>query len=368
MITISSVVVLIYLLCVFVVICTSIDAFQPTIDSHYNRNNRFLNPIHTHPTSSAKNQQYHHHQFLNASPNSDDDDKPTTPNYPNRLSAPLSTPTSHPHRSGFLSLIGAPNMGKSTLLNALLSQNLCTVTPRPQTTRHAILGVLTSTDSDQPCQLCFRDTPGVIGEPAYKLQEGMMEAVKGAFVDSDVILVVTDLFGTIIPDDVLFQKVRETDKTVIVVVNKIDLADAHNQSNSNSKSDDNSPYQKTLKISSAVQKWHTLLPSALAIVPLTASSGGSDPGVKALRTLLLGGPDVSAAFRSLGRPVEGMFRAGDSTVKDEDARGMLPDGPPLYGEDAVTDRTERYVLWCGWCGVGFVSCRFLLVRSCGEDW
>ena len=89
-------------------------------------------------------------------------------------------------RCGFLSLIGAANMGKSTLLNALIGEELCTATSRPQTTRHSILGVLTS--EEQKVQLLFLDTPGVIGETAYKLQEGMMEAVAGAFRDADVVL------------------------------------------------------------------------------------------------------------------------------------------------------------------------------------
>jgi len=97
-------------------------------------------------------------------------------------------------RFGYVGIIGAPNMGKSTLLNALLKQELCIATPKPQTTRHAILGILTSVE--QNCQLAFLDTPGIIGDPAYKLQHTMMEAVKSVFTDSDVLLIVTDLFST----------------------------------------------------------------------------------------------------------------------------------------------------------------------------
>lgn len=315
-----------------ILIPKSIDAFQPTIHSR---------SVHIHRTST---------RCLGATKINNDQEitppqPPSIPSYPNRLTIPLpSTPTSHPHRSGFLSLIGAPNMGKSTLLNALLSEKLCAVTPRPQTTRHAILGVLNSSDPDQLCQLCFRDTPGVIGDPAYRLQEGMMEAVKGAFVDSDVIVVVTDLFGTVIPDDTLFQKVAETDKTVIVVVNKVDLADRVTGKKDEVVETDGKTmqYKRTVKISSAVRKWRTLLPNALAVVPITASNGGDDPGVVALRTLLLGGPDVPGAFRNLGRPMEGMFRSGAKSVTDEEAKAMLPVGPPLYGEDALTDRSERF--------------------------
>jgi len=287
-------------------------------------------------------------RLYDTNPESNDDDErpaaatPSIPNYPNRLTTPQpSTAASHPHRSGFLSLIGAPNMGKSTLLNALLSQQLCTVTPRPQTTRHAILGVLTSTSTNTPCQLCFWDTPGVIGDPAYRLQEGMMEAVKGAFVDSDVILVVTDLFGTAIPDDVLFQKLVKTDRKIVVVVNKVDLAErVGDKRPAGDKSE--LRYQRTVRIESAVQKWRRLLPRAVAVIPLTASNGGKDPGVVALRTLLLGGKDVPKAFRNLGRPVEGMFAEGKNSITNEEALAIIPEGPPLYGEDAVTDRSERF--------------------------
>lgn len=296
----------------------------------------------------------HSPKLYDTNPKQNDDDErqhhqpattPNIPNYPNRMTVPQpSAASSHPHRSGFLSLIGAPNMGKSTLLNALLSQTLCTVTPRPQTTRHAILGVLTSTEPDLPCQLCFWDTPGVIGDPAYRLQEGMMEAVKGAFVDSDVILVVTDLFGTVIPDDVMFQKLVQTDRKIIVAVNKVDLAERVGEDDPEEATVDEAElrYKRTVRISSAVQKWRKLLPQAIAVIPLTASNGGDDPGVVALRTLLLGGKDVPKAFRDLGRPVEGMFPDGKRTITDEEALGIIPEGPPLYGEDALTDRSERF--------------------------
>ena len=116
------------------------------------------------------------------------------PSYKNRDSFRLCGHSSSSPRFGYVGLIGAPNMGKSTLLNALLQQDLCIATPKPQTTRHAILGILTS--MEQNCQLAFLDTPGIIGDPAYKLQHTMMEAVKSVFTDSDVLLIVTDLFST----------------------------------------------------------------------------------------------------------------------------------------------------------------------------
>jgi small GTP-binding protein domain len=255
-------------------------------------------------------------------------------------------------RCGFVSLIGAPNMGKSTLLNALLEETLCTATHRPQTTRHAILGILTSLE--QKVQICFKDTPGVIGDPAYKLQEGMMEAVQGAFRDSDAILVVTDMFSTPIPDDVLFKKLRMSNKKKIVVINKIDLAERVNRDGNTDKNDRKEistingeqdsgvfSYEKTLTVQDAVIQWRELLPDAIAIIPMTASNGPRDVGVVALRKLLMGGPDVLAAFRDLGRPLVGMYLPGVKYLDDTEALGIIPKSPPLYDYDTLTDRTER---------------------------
>ena len=256
------------------------------------------------------------------------------------------------HRCGFISLIGAANMGKSTLLNALLQEALCSTTHRPQTTRHSILGILSS--EEQACQLCFTDTPGVIDEPAYKLQEGMMEAVKGAFHDADVILIVTDLFSTPIPDDVLFERISASDKKKIVIINKVDLADKvnakpndpqqyHNKGDQKAEDvkDDHALYKRTVSVADAVRNWREIVPDALAIVPLIASDGGDDPGVVALRTLLKGGPDVPKAFRDLGRPIQGMYQSGVKFLDNEDVIDLIPAGPPLYDSEILTDRTER---------------------------
>lgn len=237
-------------------------------------------------------------------------------------------------RCGFVSILGAPNMGKSTLLNALLQHDLCIATRRPQTTRHAILGVLTTPTT----QLCLIDTPGIIEDPAYKLQEGMMEAVMGAFRDSDALMVVTDLFSTPIPDDAIFEKVKKCESPVIVVINKIDLVGkATKQDN-----DEEEQTDKTFTVPEAVAKWRTLLPNALAIIPVAASEGPENEGVVLLRKLLLGGDNVPGAIRALGRPIPGMFRDGVKFLTDEDAKTILPYGPPLYDEEILTDRPERF--------------------------
>lgn len=222
-------------------------------------------------------------------------------------------------------------MGKSTLMNALIGQDLCVATRRPQTTRHAILGI----ESTDTCQLCLIDTPGVIGEPAYKLQEGMMEAVVGAFNDADVFLVVTDLFSTPIPDDKLFAKVQNSRKPVLVAINKVDLVDVVNP-------EENQQEGRTVTVEEAVAKWRSLLPQAVAIIPVIADDGMDNSGVTALRTILLGGPDVPAAMRDLGRPIAGVLPQGTKMLSDDQAKQLLPFGPPLYDEEALTDRSERF--------------------------
>lgn len=242
-------------------------------------------------------------------------------------------------RCGFVSVLGAANQGKSTIVNALVGENLCAIASRPQTTRHAILGLVT-TDA---AQVCLIDTPGVLDSPpAYKLQEGMMEAVMGAFRDADVLLVVTDLFSTPIPDDGLFRRVQLSNKPKIVCVNKIDLVDKVNK---NPVTDANeSPQDKTMTVEEAVALWRRLLPDAVAILPMSAGVGGNnDAGVQVLRRLLVGGPDVPAAIREMGRPVPGMFLPGVQFVTDKQAKSLLPRGPPLYDPESLTDRPERFV-------------------------
>jgi len=128
-------------------------------------------------------------------------------------------------KSGFVSILGNPNVGKSTLMNALLGEKLCIISPKPQTTRHRILGVLT-----QPTyQMIFSDTPGMV-EPAYMLQEAMMESVRGAIIDADIIVIVTDPYGEPLIDDRIFQKLTVTSRPILVVVNKMDLIEAPKES------------------------------------------------------------------------------------------------------------------------------------------
>jgi GTP-binding protein Era len=121
-----------------------------------------------------------------------------------------------PHKAGFVSLVGKPNVGKSTLMNALVGEKLSIVTPKAQTTRHRILGIVNEDDY----QIVFSDTPGII-KPVYGMQESMMNFVNGSLVDADIILFVTDINEKYDENDVL-EKLAKTSSPIAVVINKID--------------------------------------------------------------------------------------------------------------------------------------------------
>ena len=123
-------------------------------------------------------------------------------------------------QSGFISILGNPNVGKSTLMNRLLGERLCIISPKPQTTRHRILGILS--DKNDKYQLIFSDTPGMM-IPAYKLQEAMMTSVRGAAGDADIVLLVTDVYGENLFDEKVLQTLQVTSKPIVIVINKVDL-------------------------------------------------------------------------------------------------------------------------------------------------
>jgi GTP-binding protein Era len=122
------------------------------------------------------------------------------------------------HKAGFVSIIGKPNVGKSTLMNALVGEKLSIITPKAQTTRHRILGIV----NEEDYQIVFSDTPGII-KPRYGLQDSMMNSVKGALTDADLILFVTDINEQHDENDVL-EKITHTSIPMIVLINKIDNA------------------------------------------------------------------------------------------------------------------------------------------------
>tara|TARA_B110000444_G_scaffold244930_1_gene264854 strand:- start:6530 stop:7426 length:897 start_codon:yes stop_codon:yes gene_type:complete len=128
------------------------------------------------------------------------------------------------HKSGFVNIIGHPNVGKSTLTNALLGERLNIITPKAQTTRHRIFGILNGENEEFDYQLVFSDTPGVL-KPAYALQDSMLSAVKSALEDADIFLYVVELGEGELKNESFLKALQETDKPVILLLNKVDLHD-----------------------------------------------------------------------------------------------------------------------------------------------
>ena len=122
------------------------------------------------------------------------------------------------HKSGFVNILGKPNVGKSTLMNALLGEKLSIITPKAQTTRHRILGIA----NDENYQIVFSDTPGII-KPGYKLQEHMMSFVQSAMEDADLFILLTEVDDDF-KDEKILNKLQKTDVPVLLLINKIDLA------------------------------------------------------------------------------------------------------------------------------------------------
>lgn len=186
-----------------------------------------------------------------------------------------------PHKSGFVSLVGKPNAGKSTLLNGLVGQQLAIITPKAQTTRHRILGIVNEDDH----QIIFTDTPGLI-EPKYELQNRMMRSVTEALEDADLLLVVTALDETF-SEQALVERLQKVSMPVMVLINKIDLA------------------KDQEKVMSKIEEWKTRLPNA----------------------------DVTALSALLGFNLEGVR----TWILDR-----LPEHPGYFPKDTLTDRPERF--------------------------
>ncbi len=148
-------------------------------------------------------------------------------------------------RSGFVNIVGNPNVGKSTLMNLLVGERISIATFKAQTTRHRIMGILNTPEM----QICFSDTPGVL-KPNYKLQEQMLQFSESALQDADVLLYVTDMVETPDKNSDFLEKVKKQKAPVLVLINKIDLSD-----------------QKAL--TEKVELWHEALPEA-EIVPISA--------------------------------------------------------------------------------------------------
>ena len=124
------------------------------------------------------------------------------------------------HKSGFVNIIGNPNVGKSTLLNALVGERLSIITSKAQTTRHRIFGIVSGEDF----QVIFSDTPGII-KPAYQLQASMMDFVKDAFEDADILIYMVEIGEKDLKDEEFFKKINQAKVPVLVLINKIDRSD-----------------------------------------------------------------------------------------------------------------------------------------------
>jgi GTP-binding protein Era len=184
------------------------------------------------------------------------------------------------HQAGFVSIIGKPNAGKSTLMNALVGEKMSIITPKAQTTRHRILGIVNSDDY----QIVFSDTPGVI-KPHYALHESMMHQVDGSIVDADLILLVTDIYEEFDETDVL-KKLEGSLAPIAVLINKIDQSD-----------------EETVK--KKVEFWQEKL-NPKAIFAISALLGHN---IKAIMDFVI---------------------------------GNLPEHPPYYEKDQLTDRNDRF--------------------------
>ena len=185
------------------------------------------------------------------------------------------------HRSGFVNIIGNPNVGKSTLMNQLVGERLSIITSKAQTTRHRIMGIVNGDDF----QIVYSDTPGIL-KPNYKLQEKMMKFVRGAITDADVLLYVTDTVEETLRSEDIIEKVRLSGIPTIVVINKVDLT-------------------TPAKLEELVTKWQERLPDAI-IAPCSAKERFN---------------------------IEGIF---DLILE------RLPEGEPFYPKDTLTDKTLRF--------------------------
>ncbi|MDR2139745.1 MAG: GTPase Era [Tannerella sp.] len=189
--------------------------------------------------------------------------------------------TERKHKSGFVNIIGNPNVGKSTLMNQLVGERISIITSKAQTTRHRILGIVNTEDM----QIVYSDTPGVL-RPNYRLQESMLHFSESALDDADVLLYVTDTIEKTDKNEIFLHRVQQAECPVLLLINKIDLIDG--------------PTLERL-----VEQWHERLPQA-GIMPL------------------------SALLKFNIEPLKQRIMA------------LLPDSPPYFEKDALTDRPAKF--------------------------
>ena len=185
------------------------------------------------------------------------------------------------HKSGFVNIVGNPNVGKSTLMNALVGERLSIITSKAQTTRHRIIGIVNGDDF----QIVYSDTPGVL-KPNYRLQESMLNFSRSALSDADVLLYVTDVYDNSDKNTDFVEKVKQNPASVILIINKIDLINEE-------------------KLVALVEKWKTVLPQA-EIFPISATEKFNiEPLLKRIQEL-------------------------------------LPEGEPFFDKDQLTDKPAKF--------------------------
>jgi len=187
------------------------------------------------------------------------------------------------HKSGFVNIIGNPNVGKSTLMNSLVGERLSIITSKAQTTRHRIMGIVNGNDF----QIIYSDTPGIL-KPNYKLQEKMLKFIDSAFSDADILLYVTDVLEKTDKNETYLKKLQKARMPILILINKIDLTNQE-------------------KLEKLVEEWHEVIPKA-EILPISATK-------KANLGLLF-----------------------DKILK------LLPEGPEYYPKDSLTDKSERFFI------------------------
>lgn len=186
------------------------------------------------------------------------------------------------YKSGFVNLVGNPNVGKSTLMNQLVGDKISIITNKAQTTRHRIIGIVNRPD----LQIVYSDTPGVV-QPAYKMQEQMLNFSKSALKDADILLYVTDVIENPEKNTAFVEGVRALDIPVLVLINKSDLSTPE-------------------KLTELVSYWEELLPNALEVLPVAA-----------------------------------LHKAGVGYIEKR-VEELLPENPPFFEADAFTDRPARF--------------------------
>ena len=186
------------------------------------------------------------------------------------------------HKAGFVNIVGNPNVGKSTIMNELVGERISIITSKAQTTRHRIMGIVNTDDY----QIVFSDTPGVL-KPKYKLQESMLEFSKGALTDADIIVYVTDVIESPEKNLEFVESVVKCNEPTLLVINKIDLLKGQDE------------------LVAKVDQWKKLIPNA-EIYPTSAKEHFN----------------VDTLMKRIV--------------------SLLPDSPPFFGKDALTDKPARF--------------------------